>query len=165
MKISSVMESVINRQIQEEFESAYLYLSMSAWFESLNLSGFARWMRIQYQEELSHGLKMFDYLFERDGTASVPAIKQSLSSWDSPLAAFEAAYAHEQHITACIYDIVVKARSEGDLGTESFYSYFVKEQVEEEANALSIVNKLKMLSSSSNGIYLLDKEMGSRSDD
>jgi len=162
MKISTALTKSVNEQIREEFESAYLYLSMSAWFHSQDLPGFAHWMSVQYHEELVHGEKMFAFLVDRDATPEVSALKKPLGTWKSALDAFEAAYAHEQHITACIYKIVEQARKEGDLATELFYQWFVKEQIEEEATALGLVKQLKHIGNDSSGVFLLDRELAQR---
>ncbi len=162
MKIPAAVEKAVNKQIQEELESAYLYLAMAAYFEDVDLPGFASWMRSQYQEELAHAHKFFDYLFEREGRAVVPSIAEPKKDWESPLAAFEAAYKHEQHITACITDLVLVARKEGDIASESFLQWYVNEQVEEESTAKSIIKKLQMVDDSKTGLYMLDKEMSQR---
>jgi ferritin len=101
-----------------------LYLAMAAYFEDHDLPGFASWMKTQYREELEHAHKFFDYLFEREGRSVVPAIKQPQAEWKSPLDAFEAAYAHEQHITSCINDLVALARKEGDMASDTFLQWY-----------------------------------------
>jgi ferritin len=162
MKIPKAMEDAINNQIREELESAYLYLAMAAYFEDQDLPGFSAWMRNQYQEELAHAHKFFDFLFEREGRSLVPAIKEPQVEWKSPLDAFEAAYAHEQHITSCINDLVLLARKEGDMASDTFLQWYVTEQVEEEATAIAIVKQLRMVGDSKTGLFLLDQEMGKR---
>ncbi len=160
--ISKKMEDALNNQIREEMFSAYLYLSMSAWFQTLNLKGFANWMMVQYQEELVHAIKIFDFISERNGTVKLQKIDQPQHEWKSPLEAFEAAYKHEQHITGCINDLVHMAMEDKDRATQVFLDWFVNEQVEEEANADDIVQNLKLVADNGHGILMLDREFGQR---
>ncbi len=161
--IDKKMEEVLNNQINEELFSAYLYFAMAADFENKNWLGMSNWMKIQAQEEMAHALKLYNWINERGGKAEFKAINMPQSSWDSPLAAFEDAYGHEQHITSCIYDLVKTAREVGDIASEIFLQWFVTEQVEEEANASAIVEQIKKIKDSTNGMVMLDKELGSRS--
>jgi len=115
------MEEALNRQINAEFYSAYLYLAMAAYFESLNLSGFANWMTIQAQEELTHGMKFYDFVYERGGRVALAAVEAPPKSWDSPLAAFEGAYEHECKISAMINDLVNLALEEKDHATNILF--------------------------------------------
>jgi len=162
MKIQDSLQEIINKQIKEEFQSAFIYLTMSAYFASKDLSGFSHWMMKQYNEEIEHAMKMYKYLYERDGDAVIPAIEKVEASWNTPLEAFEIAYKHEQHITACIYKIVELARKEGDLASDNFYQYFVKEQVEEEDAALEIVKLLKKAGDNQQMLFFIDKQLGER---
>jgi len=164
MKISENVGKKINEQIGHEFNAKYLYLSMSAYFGGLNLSGFAKWMKNQADEEDNHAMKLFGYLGERNGKVELGTLKAPQSDWKSPLDAFEAALAHEQKVTELIYGIVDAAKSEKDHATDAFLDWFVKEQVEEESSARAIVERLKRLGDSRSGIYLLDKELGERKD-
>ncbi|HRY61945.1 MAG TPA: ferritin, partial [Candidatus Fermentibacter sp.] len=91
-----------NAQINEEAFSAYLYLAMAAWFESVNLPGFAKWMRVQSQEETAHAMKFFSFIVERGGKVALKDIAQPTAKWKTPIEAFKAALAHEEHITARI---------------------------------------------------------------
>ncbi|MEA3297013.1 MAG: ferritin, partial [candidate division Zixibacteria bacterium] len=118
--ISKKMQNALNDQIAAEFYSAHLYLSMSAYLESVDLPGFANWMRVQYQEEVSHGMKMFDYLFERDGRALVKAFDAPPSEWESVMNVFKAVYEHEQKVTGLINDLVDIALSEKDHASHIF---------------------------------------------
>ena len=156
------MEEVLNSQINEELFSAYLYFAMAADFENKNWLGMSNWMKIQAQEEMAHALKLYSWINERGGKADFKAIKEPQNSWDTPQAAFEAAYTHEQYITSRIYDLVTTAREVGDIATEIFLQWFVTEQVEEEANASAIVEQIKKVRDSTNGMVMLDKELGSR---
>ncbi|AHC15561.1 ferritin [Salinispira pacifica] len=162
MKIPAKVEAAINTQIKEEFDSAYLYLAMAAWFEDQDLPGFAVWMRSQYQEELEHAHKFFDYLFEREGRSLVPSIKEPQKEWKSPLDAFRAAYDHEQYITSCIHKLVKTAREADDVASERFLDWYVNEQVEEESTAMNIIKQLERIEGSKYGLFMLDKEMSSR---
>jgi ferritin len=160
--ISKKMEDALNGQIKEELYSAYLYLSMSAWFETINLKGFANWMRTQNQEEQMHAMKIFDYLNERGGKVKFQKVDEPPNEWEAPLEAFKAAYKHEQHITGCINDLVYKAIEEKDLATQIFLDWFVNEQVEEEASVDEIVQQLKLVGEKGQGIFMIDRELGKR---
>jgi ferritin len=162
MMISKKMQEALNEQVTAEFYSAYLYLAMEAFFESVNLPGFANWMRVQTQEELTHGIKIYDFLNERGGRVILKAIEQPPSEWASPLAVFEAAYKHEQKVTGLINALVNLAVEEKDHAANSFLQWFVDEQVEEEKSASDIVGKLKLIKDSPQGLYMLDQELAQR---
>ena len=160
--ISDTMETELNEQINKELFSSYLYLSMSAYFESTNLAGFASWMAVQAQEELIHAMKIYGFVNERGGKVSLGAIEEPKKDWKSPLDAFENAYEHELMISASINSLVDKAIEEKDHASNNFLQWYVKEQVEEEASADEIVQKLKMSKQVPEAIYMLDKELGLR---
>jgi len=160
--ISSKMESAFNDQVAAEFYSAHLYLAMASYLESIDLPGFANWMRVQYQEEVEHGMKMFDYVIERDGRALVKAFDGPPSDWKSPLDVFESAYAHEQKVTSLINNLMEIAVDEKDHASQIFLQWFVNEQVEEEASAKGIVQQLKLLGESKSGLFQIDRELGRR---
>ena len=160
--ISKKIEQAINDQINAELYSAYLYLSMVAYFESVNLSGFATWMKAQTQEEIMHAMKMYDFVNERGGRVILKAIDTPLSEWDSPLAAFEAAYAHEQLVTGRINDLMNLAIEEKDHATNAFLQWFVNEQVEEEMSADNVVQNLKIANEAPGALFMLDRELGQR---
>jgi ferritin len=162
MTINKKMLDAINEQINAELYSAYMYLSMSAYFESVNLPGFAKWMKIQWQEEIGHADKFFNYIHERGGQVTLKAIDQPPAKWKSPLDAFEATLAHEQKVTGLIDDLVALARKEKDNATEVLLQWYVTEQVEEEKNADQIVRQLKMIKDSSGGLIMLDHHLGKR---
>jgi ferritin len=162
MVLPKKMEEAINKQINAELYSAYLYLSMAAYFESTNLSGFAKWMEVQVQEEKQHAMKLYHYVIERGGRVILDAIQKPQSEWKSPLDVFEAVYAHEKHVTELIYNLMDVAKSEKDYATEVMLHWFIKEQVEEEANASSILERIKMVKDSVNGILQYDKILGKR---
>ncbi len=160
--IAQKMEQALNKQINAELYSGYLYLAMSAHFESTNLPGFANWMRVQAQEELEHALKMYAYVNEREGRVILDAIEAPPSEWDSPLAAFQAAYEHEQKVTGLINDLVSLAVDEKDHATQIFLQWFVTEQIEEEASASAVVEKLKLVGDAPQGLFMMDRELGAR---
>ena len=156
------MESELNKQINAELYSAYLYLAMSANLEAANLRGFASWMKVQAQEEMTHAMKIYNYIFERVGRAVLEAIDKPQTKWESPLDAFEAAYEHEQKVTAMIDKLLKLAAEEKDNASISMLQWFVDEQVEEEASANDIVQKLKLIKGAPGGLFMLDKELGQR---
>jgi ferritin len=160
--ISEKMEKTLNGQVNAELYSAYLYLSMESYFKSLNLNGFANWMRVQTQEEVSHAMKIYDFVNERGGRVILKAIDGPQTKWDSPLAAFEAVYTHEQKVTGLINDLVDLAIKEKDHATNSFLQWFVNEQVEEESSADEIVQQLKMMKDAPGGLFMFDRELGRR---
>jgi len=160
--IGQKVQDGFNAQINAETHSAYLYWSMAAYFQSINLPGFAAWMRAQAQEEMVHAVKFYDFINERGGRVTLTAIEAPATEWDSPLSAFEAAYKHEQYITKRINDLVDLAAAQKDHAAGIFLQWFVTEQVEEEASADEIVQKLKMLADAPGGLFMLDREMGQR---
>jgi len=156
------MEEALNAQVNAEMYSAYLYLSMESYFKSLNLNGFANWMRVQAQEEMMHAMKIYDYINERGGRVLLKVIEGPPTKWDSPLAVFEAVFKHEQKVTGLINDLVDLAIAEKDHATNSFLQWFVNEQVEEEASADEKVQQLKMMENAPGGMFMLDRELGQR---
>jgi len=160
--IGDKVQAAFNDQINAEMYSAYLYLSMAAQFEAMSLDGFANWMRVQAQEEMAHAMKFYDYIAERGGRVTLQPIEGPPTEWDSPLAMFEAAYAHEQLVTGRINDLVDLAVAAKDRAAENFLQWFVDEQVEEEKSADDIVQKLKMVQDAPAALYMMDKEMGQR---
>ena len=160
--ISKKMEEALNEQVNAELYSAYLYLSMESYFKSLNLNGFANWMRVQTQEEVAHAMKIYDFVNERGGRITLKAIEGPQTEWDSPLAVFEAVYVHEQKVTGLINDLVDLAIKEKDHATNNFLQWFVNEQVEEESSADEVVQQLKMMENAPGGMFMLDRELGQR---
>jgi ferritin len=160
--IDKKMEDALNVQINEELGSAYIYQAMSADFAEKNRNGMAAWMQSQAGEEMGHARKIYSYILERGGKVELKAIAAPQHSWDSPMAVFEAAYKHEQHITGCIHKLVKLARELDDTATEIFLSWFVTEQVEEEASVDEVVQKLKQVKDAPQALYMLDKELGAR---
>lgn len=160
--IKETINTAFNKQINAEFYSAYLYLSMCSYFEGLSLLGFANWMKIQTQEEVAHGMGMFDFLHSRDGKAILEQIDMPSADWSSPLDVFEAVLAHEEFVTSKIYELMDIAETEKDRAAMQFLQWYIKEQVEEEATANDIVTKLKLIGSDPNALLLLDKDLAAR---
>jgi ferritin len=163
--IGKKMQDALNRQINEELFSSYLYLAMSADFQAKNLSGAAAWMSLQAEEERSHAMKFFHYLIERGGEVELLPIEKPQKSWKTPLDAFRDAEKHEQHITGCINSLADLAVEEKDYATQNLLQWFVNEQVEEEASVGEVVAKLEMVSDSRNGLFMMDRELGKRAAD
>lgn len=160
--ISDRMQEAMNQQIVAETYSAYLYLSMAAYFESVNLEGFASWMKCQAQEELTHAMKFYHFIAERGGRIKLGAIDGPPTEWASPLAAFEDAYNHERKVTEMINNLVNIAIEEKDHASNAFLQWFVTEQVEEEASADGVVQQLKLAGDRGGGMFMLNKELGQR---
>jgi len=160
--IDGRMQEALNKHINAELYSSYLYLSMSAHFQSVNLTGFAHWMRVQAREELAHATKFYDHVLERGGTVNLQPVEAPPSRWDSPLAAFEDAYRHEQKVTGLINQLVDDAVQTRDHATNNFLQWFVSEQVEEEAAADAIVQKLKLVGDAPGGLLMIDHHLGER---
>ncbi len=160
--LSKKMESALNAQINAEFWSAYLYLSMSAHFAGRGLSGFAHWFRKQFDEEQNHATKFMNYIISRGGTVSLQPIDKVEQSWKSPLAAFKDTLNHEKEVTAMIHGLVALAEEEKDYATVSLLKWYVDEQVEEEETAQGYVDALTFLGEDKVGIFMLNKELGKR---
>ncbi|MFW6096079.1 MAG: ferritin [Bacteroidota bacterium] len=160
--LSEKMEKALNEQVNAEMYSAYLYLSMSAYFEDMNLSGFAHWMYIQAQEEMTHAMKIYNYIFDRGGKVSLKAIEKPPAKWDNPVNVVDEVYSHEQKVTQMIHDLVNLAREEKDHSTDNMLQWFVAEQVEEEASADELLQKLKIIDGSGQGLLMIDRELAQR---
>jgi len=160
--LSQKMQDAYNKQINEEMYSAYLYLSMSAYFETINLKGFAHWMKIQFNEEMFHAMKFYTHIIERGGHVKLAAINQPEHKWNSPKEIYEASLNHEFHITKCIDDLMNLAIDERDHAGRNMLNWFVDEQVEEESNFTEILEKLKMIGDYTPMLLSLDKELSTR---
>lgn len=160
--ISEKMTQALNKQINEELYSAYLYLSMSAHSESKGLHGFAHWLKAQYREETEHAMKMYQYLLDQGAPVKLQAIAEPPAEFGKEREMFEQVLKHEQHITKCIYDLVETAIAEKDYATHTFLQWFVMEQVEEEASAGEILDKLKMVGDKVNALFMIDRNLGMR---
>lgn len=163
--IGKKMEKALNDQVNAELHSAYIYLAMAAYFESKNLKGFANWMHKQYNEEVGHAMKFFNFIVERGGRVQLQKIDEPPTDWDSALAAFEAAYKHEVYISGRIHDLVKLSAEENDLPAHYFLAWFVDEQVEEESSTDEVVQHLKMVGDSKGGLFMLDSRLGKRGQD
>lgn len=160
--ISEKLEKAFNDQINKEFYSEYLYLSMQAYFERLNLKGFVNWFNVQVQEEHAHALGMFNYLHERGGEVKLQSIDAPEFNWDSPLACFEQVLEHEEYVTSRINALMDVADEVKDRAALSFLDWYLKEQVEEEANVGGVLATLKLIKGDANALLLLDKDLAAR---
>jgi len=160
--VKKKIEAALNKQLNAELYSSYLYLSMSAYFQSINLPGFANWMRVQTQEELVHAMKFYDFINERGGRALIKGIPEPAAEWDSPLAAFENALDHERIVTGRIHDLVTMAAEEKDHASVNFLQWFVGEQVEEESSVDAVAQQLKLIAGAPGAVFMLDRELGAR---
>ena len=159
------VQGAINEQIKNELYSGYLYLSMSAYFEANNLPGFARWMRLQAEEEQEHALKLFDFVNERGGRVELKAIDQPPVEFEGPLAVFEITLEHERKVTALINSLYELALEVKDYPAQVMLQWFIEEQVEEEANATKIAETLKMIGQKGQALVMLDRQLGGRGKD
>ncbi|HSV26718.1 MAG TPA: ferritin [Sedimentisphaerales bacterium] len=162
MAISNKISDAMNKQINAEMYSAYMYLSMAAWFEKENFAGFANWMKVQAQEEMTHAMKFYDFIIERQGAVKLMAIDCPPSDWKDPLAIFQDALKHEQKVTGLINGLTDIAIAEKDYASQIFLQWFVTEQVEEEASADAVVQQLKLMAGAPGAILMLDRELGRR---
>ncbi len=156
------VQDALNDQIQREMESAYIYLSMAAYFDSVGLPGMAQWMRSQFQEEQFHAFKFFDYVGDRGGRVVLQPIGQPQVEFESPLDVFQVTLGHEQKITGHINDLYALASEERDFATQMFLNWFIEEQVEEEKNANDIIDILERIGDNGHALIMLDKELGQR---
>lgn len=156
------LQNAINNQIQKEFNSAYLYLAMSAYSESKNLRGFASWLKVQYNEETEHAMKLLNYLGERGAKVALKSIEAPASDFGTPVKIFEAVLKHEEQITASINKLYEAALEEKDYAAQIFLQWYINEQVEEEATASAILERLKVIGDKGSAILYIDKELGKR---
>jgi ferritin len=160
--IKPSIEEAINKQINAELYSAYLYMSMSANCSAMNLEGFANWFYVQGLEEFMHAKKFYDFLISRNGRVKLAGIAGPPTDWKSAESMFEETYKHEQHVTSLINALVDLSIEESDHATNAMLQWFVTEQVEEESNASSILEKIKLTGSQGSGIFMLDQELAKR---
>lgn len=160
--LNKKIEDAINNQINAELWSAYLYLSMSLDCASKGLQGAANWFEIQYQEEQAHAMKFKNYIISRGGKAKLQPIAEVQTEWALLLDIFKDTLVHEQHVTALLNNIYMIALDEKDVATQSMLKWFIDEQVEEEENATSMIDALKMIGDNGYGLYMLDKELATR---
>jgi ferritin len=162
MKLPIKLEKALNEQINLELSSAYAYLGMAAYFEQTPFLGFAKWMRLQTEEELTHARKFFDYISERNGKIVLKALPEPKTDYKSPLESFQASLAHEHKVSAAICGLYELAQTEKDYPTLSFLKWFLDEQVEEEKTVTDFIQKLELVGENHNGLYQLDKLAGRR---
>jgi len=160
--LNAAIQDAMNKQVNAELYSAYLYLSMAADFEETGLRGMAHWMQVQAKEEASHALKFFKYIADRGGRVTLAAIAAPPTKWDSPQAIFEEVYKHECHVSGLINKLVELAEAEKDHASAVFLQWFINEQVEEEANASEILHQIKTMGDSKQGLFMLDHHLAQR---
>ena len=160
--INEKVENVLNSQINKEFYSAYLYLAMSAYFDEIGLYGFSNWTKVQAREEVDHGMILFDYIIERDGTVKLTQIEAPDKDFQNPLQVFEKILDHEKYVTESINCVASMSEDECDLATRHFINWYISEQVEEEANARDVITKLKMFGDEKSSLFHLDQKLGKR---
>ena len=160
--ISEKLEKAFNDQINKELYSEYLYLSMQAYFERLNLKGFVNWMSVQIQEEHAHAMGMFNYVHERGGKVQLEAIDKPQVDWNSPLHVFEEVLKHEEFVTSRINALMDVAEEVKDRAALSFLDWYLKEQVEEESNVGGVLATLKLIKDDAKALLILDKELKAR---
>ena len=160
--LSEKMVEALNKQVNREIYSAYLYLSMSAYSTFKGLKGFANWFMVQYQEEMTHAMKIYDYINDQSGQVELMTVAQPPTEFGSPLEMFEKTLEHEKFVTECINDLVNLAIKEKDHASNIFLQWFVTEQIEEEANDNEIISKLKLVGKEGNGLFMIDKELATR---
>jgi ferritin len=163
--LNKKVQEAINEQIKNELYSGYLYLSMSAYFDANNLPGFARWMRLQAEEEQEHALKFFDFVNDRGGRVVLQAIDQPPIEFDSAFAIFRQTLEHEQKVTSLIHHLYELALEENDYPSQVMLQWFIDEQVEEEKNATQIVDTLKMVGDKGQALIMLDRALARRGKD
>ncbi len=161
--LSDKMQDALNGQLNAEFYSSYFYLSMNAYFKSVNLDGFANWMYYQVQEELTHSMKFYDFINQRGGKVKLLQVEAPSAEWGSPLAVFEATLEHEQKVTGLINELVELALAEHDHATNIFLQWFVSEQVEEEESVGGVLEQIKLIGEAKGGLFMIDRELAKRS--
>jgi ferritin len=160
--ISKTLQDAVNEQINKELYSSYLYLSMAAYFESINLPGFARWMYVQVDEERGHGMKLFSHLVDRGGKVVLKLIAGPDTDWKSNLDVFKHVQTHEAAVTASINALYEQALKEKDYPLQIELQWFITEQVEEEKNAAEIVQQLELIDAKGTAVLMLDHQLGKR---
>lgn len=160
--LNSKIQDALNEQINAEFWSAYLYLSMAMHFESEGHAGLANWFRVQFKEEQAHAEIFINYVVSRGGRVILKPIAEVPSSWTSPLDAFEATLVHEQKVTAMINAIYALAEEQHDYATRGKLDWFIAEQVEEEETAQGLIDRLKLTGDNGLALYMLDAELATR---
>ena len=160
--ISKEVSNVLKEQINKELFSAYLYLSMSAYFSDLGLNGFANWMRVQFQEEQAHAMLIYDFIISRGEKVVLEAIEKPKNEWNNVLEVMEEVLTHEVYVTSLINNVLSVAEASKDRATRSYFMWFIDEQVQEEASAQEIISNLKLIGDDKSALYLLDKDLATR---
>ena len=160
--LSKKLEDAINKQINKELYSAYFYLGMSAYCNSVDLDGFANFYYVQYQEETFHAMKLYNYVLERSGNIVLSQIDTPPQNFKSALDVCEQTYEHEKLVTKSINDLMDIAIKENDHATSSFLKWYVDEQVEEEATISKLVNRMKLVGDNVGGLFIIDQELKAR---
>ena len=160
--MNTKVNKAINAQINAEMYSAYLYLAMAAYFDDKSLPGFANWMKMQAQEEMSHAMKFYNYAYERGGVVKLDAIAKPPTNFKSPLAVMKEVLAHEKVVTSLINGLYELASKEKDYASKSFLKWYIDEQVEEEANASELIERLQLAGEKGPGLFMMDKELAGR---
>ncbi|WP_372796156.1 ferritin [Pontiella sp.] len=162
MMISTKMQAELNEQVNKEFYSAYMYLAMSAYCNTIGLPGFAHWMRMQYEEESMHVTKMYDYILGQGGEIHLKTIEEPAKEYGTPLQVFEKTLEHERYVTSLIHKLMDLAVQEKDYATQTFLQWYVTEQVEEESNVNDILAPLRMVGEDKGGLMMIDQQLGGR---
>ncbi len=160
--ITQTIANALNSQVGREFYSAYFYLSMSAQSDTLGLKGFASWFMAKYNEELLHAMKIYQYILNQSAQVKLLPIDQPPSTFEGPLAMYEATLAHEQQVTKNINDLIDLAMSERDHATQIFLHWFITEQIEEEATVSEIIAKIKLVGGRGDGLFMIDNQVGQK---
>jgi ferritin len=160
--ISQKLQDAINNQINAEMYSAYLYKSMEAYFKGIDLDGFANWMNIQFQEEQAHAFGFFNFLNERGGKIVLGAIEAPRVDWMNATEVFAETLKHEEYVTSLINNLVSLAHEEKDYASANFFQWYIKEQVEEEANATKLLHQLQLVNGEGPALLMLDRELQTR---
>ena len=159
--VSEKINQIINEQINKEFYSGYLYLSISAYLKELGLFGFASWTRMHAKEEVEHGLKLLDYLLDRNSFVTLKQIPTPQFEYNGVLSVFQTIYEHERSVTDSVMQIARLSEDECDRKTLAFIDWFINEQVEEEQLVKNIIKRLEIFGEDKSALYLMDKELGS----
>lgn len=160
--LTEKMLAALNEQINKEIYSGYLYMSMSAYSDYIGLKGFANWFMVQYQEEMEHAMRIYNYIQGQGGQVKLMAIEQPHTDFESPLDMLKKTLEHEKFVTKRINDLVDIAVKEKDHATQIMLQWFVTEQIEEEANPTDIINQLKLVGKEGDGLFMIDKELAAR---
>jgi len=162
MPMSAALQKAMNDQIRKEFYASYLYLAMSAWFDERNFEGFAKWMRIQADEERGHAMRIYDFVLDRGGKVRLEAIPEPDANWKTAFAVFEAARKHELMVSTSINALYERAINEKDYPSQVMLQWFINEQVEEEKTSTALAERLRLVGDSATGLLILDKQFGER---